>query len=781
MFVRRFKNLKLLLGLCLLGAGAPMSAADANRLPNGREVYRQHCLKCHGKVGEGVKGKYDDALHGDWALEKLARYIDRNMPEDDPDKCDAAQSEAVARYIYESFYSREARAKNSSARVELVRLTNRQYLNAVADVLKQFAADTALIGEERGLRGQYQPRGSMRGLPSIERLDRQVNFDFGSNSPFAGPVATNALASTNAPRRITNDFSMNWRGSILADETGEYEFIVKTPNGARLWVNDEDQPLIDASVASGNLDEHKATIRLIGGRAYPLRLECFKAPRDKTSSVALWWKAPHMAARLIPARNLTPVRVTPTFVVTTPFPPDDSSVGYERGVSISKAWDEATTHSALEAANYVVKNLDRLSRSKPGDTNRSVKVEAFCQQFLAAAFRRPLSEEQKRLFVGVPFKNAKNEEDAVTRVVLLGLKSPRFLYLGLDEREPDAFAVASRLSFGLWDSIPGQSLMKLASEGALRTPEQVSVQARRMLADPRARSKMQYFLQHWLQMNHVEDPSKDAKLYPGFTPEIISDLRTSLNIFLEDVVWSPGSDYRKLLLADYLFVNDRLAEFYGISTEGGDEFVKVKVDAKQRSGVVTHPYLLSVFSYQKSTSPIHRGVFLTRNIIGRTLKSPAMAMTFKDSDFAPNLTMREKVAELTRPEACQGCHSVINPLGFSLEHFDAVGRYRTRENGKPIDATSDYMTDSGETVRLAGGRDVAEFAVGSQHAQNGFIEQLFHSVVKQPMLAYGSETVDRLRASFVASEFNIQKLLVDIATVSALHGTDKSRALGNKK
>src|SRR5207247_3185415 len=133
--------------------------------------------------------------------------------------------------------------------------------------------------------------------------------------------------------------------------------------------------------------------------------------------------------------------------------------------------------------------------------------------------------------------------------------------------------------------------------------------------------------------------------------------------------------------------------------------------------------LLSVFAYHKSSSPIHRGVFLTRNIVGRALKPPPMAIQFMDDRFDPSLTMREKVAELTRPATCQGCHSVINPLGFSLEHYDAVGRFRARENGRPINAVSEYTTDDGATVQLAGARDLAEFAARSEQAQNAFIEQ----------------------------------------------------------
>ncbi|HEU0008346.1 MAG TPA: DUF1592 domain-containing protein [Verrucomicrobiae bacterium] len=751
--------------LPLLGLWLAQSHLDAAERPlSGQLIYKQLCAKCHGKNGGGVKGKYDDALHGDWSLEKLTRYIAKNMPDDAPEKCVGEDAAEVARYIHDAFYSPEARARNHPPRVELTRLTNRQYVHTIADLIKSFGPSDDPPGQERGLRGNYRPR-TRKGeeeRKSFDRVDRQVSYTFGTNSSDAERLGTG-----------TNEFNITWRGSILTDETGDYEFILKTPNGARLWVNDDDAALIDAGVASSVVTEHKAVLRLLGGRVYPLRLEFFKAPKDKLVSIELLWKPPHGAEQLIPARSLSPVRVSPTFVLATPFPPDDSSVGYERGVAVSKAWDEATTQAAIEVANHLVKHLDRLSDSKPRDTNRAAKVEKFCSEFVAAAFRRPLKPDQKRTFVEKPFRSAPKIEDAVKRVVLLTLKSPHFLYVNLKDGKPDDFQVASSLSFGLWDSLPDAELTKAAVKRALHTAEQIRQQARRMLADPRARAKFQYFLHHWLQMDRVEDVAKDANLFPGFTPEIIADLRTSLNLFLDDVVWSASSDYRRLLLEDELFVNNRLAQFYGVNTNATDDFVKVSLDPRQRCGVVTHPYLLAAFSYPKSTSPIHRGVFLTRNIVGRALKPPPMAVAFKDADFAPNLTMREKIAELTRPQACQGCHSVINPLGFSLEQYDAVGRFRTEEGNRPIDAASEYTTDEGEKVRLRGARDVAEFAAGSEHAHNAFIEQLFHQVVKQPMRAYGAGVPDRLRQSFVASGFNIQQLLVDISTLSALHGIEQ--------
>jgi cytochrome c553 len=761
-----------LLGLALL---LPRISVAAEQ-PDGRAIYRRLCVDCHGKNGEGVKKKYADALHGDWSLEKLTRYIDKNMPDDAPEKCVGADAAAVARYINDAFYSREARARNHPARIDLARLTNRQYVNTVADLLKSFGGADATPGEERGLSGNYRPNnrrgGGNRGgggeRTSFDRTDRQVSFIFDTNNPDAVKLGTIDAKSTNA-------YNITWRGAVLARESGDYEFIVKTPNGTRLWVNNEEEPLIEASVASGAVDEHKAVIRLLGGRAYPLRLEFSKAAKDKKASVDLLWTPPHGVTELIPARQLSPARVSPTYVVTTPFPADDSSVGYERGVSVSKAWDEATTQAAIEVANHVAKNLDRLAGTKPGATNRAAKAEKFLGEFVAAAFRRPLTAEQHKIFVASQFKKTIKLEDSVKRVVLLALKSPRFLYLGLDVNKADDFDVAARLSFGLWDSMPDKDLLAAAAKNELHARDQVKRQTARMLGDARARSKVRAFLHHWLQMDHLDNLSKDDKLFPGFTPDIIADLRTSLNLFLDEVIWNKESDYRRLLLEDDLFVNDRLAKFYGVSTNCEGDFVKVSLDPKERSGVLTHPYLLAAFSYQKTSSPIHRGVFLTRNIVGRSLKPPPMAQTFKDADFAPNLTMREKIAELTRPQACQGCHSVINPLGFSLEHYDAVGRFRTQDGNKPVDAVSDYTTDDGKTVRLTGARDVAEFAVGSEHAQNAFIEQLFHQVVKQPMLAYGVNTPDRLRQSFIASGYNVQKLLEEIVTTSALQGIEKGK------
>jgi hypothetical protein len=129
--------------------------------------------------------------------------------------------------------------------------------------------------------------------------------------------------------------------------------------------------------------------------------------------------------------------------------------------------------------------------------------------------------------------------------------------------------------------------------------------------------------------------------------------------------------------------------------------------------------------------------------------------------------MRQKVTELTKKASCMGCHVTINPLGFALENFDAVGRYRTTDANKPIDPVSEYVTSDGETLKLTGPRDLAKHTAESEDARRGFVRQMFHYMVKQPTLSYGGDTLERLDAQFVANNTNMKKLLIEIATTAA--------------
>jgi cytochrome c5 len=752
-----------------LAALFAVTGARGDETSPGAAIFKKICAECHGPKGEGVPDKYDEPLFGERSIASLAKLIDRTMPDGEPEKVSAEEARQVAEYIYGAFYSPTARARNNPPKHELARLTNRQYRESVADLIGSFRTPMA-PGAGTGLHAEYFSSKGMnkKDKRGFEREDKVLDFDFGEGSP--------------GPDINPEQFSIGWSGSLLAEETGVYEFRIRTPNGARLYLNADlgngdnnrrddsdakrEATLIDAWVSSGEqVREESGRLFLLGGRSYPIRLDYFKY-QEKRGSVRLEWKPPGGGWSVLAAPHLSPARATRVAVVDTAFPADDASLGFERGTSVSKEWQDATTKAAIAVAAEIGARLSRLSDSGRDEPGRVLKLKKFCTAFAERAFRRPLTPEQYEACVEHMFAGDIAPDVAVKRVVLAVLQSPRFLYPDLGER--DDFAIAARLALGLWDSIPDATLADAAGRGELHTPEQVRAQATRMAADPRAKAKLMAFFHEWLGSEKSEDVTKDTKTFPGFDPVLFGDLRESLRLFVENVVWSEKSDYRELLLADYLYVNPRLAKFYHMTSPVTDTFERVYFDPSQRAGIFTHPFLLSTFSYFKSTSPIHRGVFLTRNVLGRTLKPPPMAVEFKEEKFDPSLTMREKVTEVTRKSSCMGCHSTINPLGFALENFDAVGRFRTTENDKPINAATEYESAEGDMVKFTGARDLAKHTATSEAARRGFIRHLFQYAIKETPAVFGSDTLEKLDADFAASGYHVRKLFIESATVAAL-------------
>jgi hypothetical protein len=458
-------------------------------LEAGRELYQLHCARCHGAGGEGVEDYAPEPLQGSHALADLIRIVEETMPEDDPEACTGDAARHVASYIYQAFYVPRATADQPPPRVELARLTVRQYEQSLADLLGTFLGE-AVADDRRGLTARYyNARGFRRDKLVQEREDASVMFDFGQTSP--------------DPERIdAEEFAIQWQGSVIAEDTGDYDFVVVTPNGVRLWVNDMREPLIDAWVVSGDQTEHRGTVRLLGGRVYPLRLDYAKS-KEKSASISLRWHPPGLAEQPIPTRNLWPQGSPTSYVVRTPFPPDDSSVGYERGTRVSKAWNEAKTYAAVEVANAVVENLRAVAGLPDDGADRAARIEQFCRRFAERAFRRPLRAEESECFIDQVFRANEDAEVAAKRSVLLVLLSPRFLYLDFSPTAVDDHQVASRLSYALWDSIPDTQLLDAARRGELRTRDQVMAQARRMVAHPRTRAKLRYFLHHWLNNDNI--------------------------------------------------------------------------------------------------------------------------------------------------------------------------------------------------------------------------------------------------------------------------------------
>jgi hypothetical protein len=204
-------------------------------------------------------------------------------------------------------------------------------------------------------------------------------------------------------------------------------------------------------------------------------------------------------------------------------------------------------------------------------------------------------------------------------------------------------------------------------------------------------------------------------------------------------------------LSDELYFNGRLATIYGAKLPADAPFQKLSFEPTKRSGVLTHPYMMAAYAYTSETSPIHRGVFLARGMLGVGLKPPQEAFTPLSADLHPKLTTRERVELQTKGTNCQSCHAIINPLGFSLEQFDAVGKFRETDHSQPINASGSYQTRSGERKSFAGAKELANFLANSPEAHTAFTEQMFHHLVQQSIRAYGANRGTELTKYFTAA------------------------------
>lgn len=261
--------------------------------------------------------------------------------------------------------------------------------------------------------------------------------------------------------------------------------------------------------------------------------------------------------------------------------------------------------------------------------------------------------------------------------------------------------------------------------------------------------------------------NKSTEHFPGFDAATATDLRMSLELSLEDLVASDDCDFRRLFLADRMFLNGRLSKIYGGNLKDDAPFQLVAIDGEHRAGILTHPYLMAVFSDATTTSPIRRGVFVSRGVLGRALLPPPDAFVPLAPSLHPDLNTRERVSLQTKDASCQTCHAMINPLGFTLENFDAIGRFRKEEGPKPVDATGEYQPRLGSNVKFNGARELAVYLAQSDEAHTAFVDKLFHFAIQQPIRAYGMETSSQLKKNFSESHFNMRKLLMEIGITAA--------------
>jgi hypothetical protein len=315
------------------------------------------------------------------------------------------------------------------------------------------------------------------------------------------------------------------------------------------------------------------------------------------------------------------------------------------------------------------------------------------------AYRRPIADADLRgpLEIYREARAGGDFEAGVEMALAAVLVSPHFLF----RVEPDPAGVAphtpyrlsdlelaSRLSFFLWSSVPDDELLDEAAAGRLHDPAALERQVRRMLADPRSQALVTNFAAQWLHLRNLDAITPDMRLFPDFDHNLRQAFRRETELFFESVLREDRS-VLDLLRADYTFLNERLARHYGIPHVYGSRFRRVTFDGTgERGGLLRHGSILMVTSYATRTSPVIRGKWILDNLLGVPPPPPLPDVpALDDNTVDGRLSVRSRLAEHRSNRACAACHNLMDPIGLSLEKFDAVGRRRQLEAGQPIDAS----------------------------------------------------------------------------------------------
>ncbi len=463
------------------------------------------------------------------------------------------------------------------------------------------------------------------------------------------------------------------------------------------------------------------------------------------------------------------------------FAPEETAGGFNNNaqlLGVTSLLAEQYKSAAEKLAQAATANLASLLPCDPAADGEPACSEAFIQHFGERAFRRPLSaEELQRFKGGYAWGRANGDFRAGIQVVLEAmLQSPNFLYRpefggAALQQAPDvvrltSWEMASRLSYFLWGSMPDATLLDLARADQLNTPEQIQGQVKRLLTDPRAVARIEDFHTQWLDLDRVASLERDPQVYAGYSATIPQALARETLSFVNEVLWKGDRSLRTLLTAPYTYMNADLARFYGVSGPTGDAFEKVPLDASIYSGLLTQGGLLASHSSALSTSPVQRGKFVREQFLCQALPPPPADIVIRPPDLNPNLTTRERFAQHSADARCASCHHLLDPVGLGFESFDAVGRYRSVENGKPIDASGE-LVNADVAGRFNGAAGLASLLAQSQDVAACMVTQWARYAYGRIETETDACMLQKLRTSFAASNLDILDLVVRLTETDA--------------
>jgi len=369
----------------------------------------------------------------------------------------------------------------------------------------------------------------------------------------------------------------------------------------------------------------------------------------------------------------------------------------ERGIVVV-----AIEAAGSERAGGLVVSVPR----EPTVEARYAAARALVERFARRAFRRPVeAEEVTRLLTlyAAAAADGQSYVEAVKVSLLAVLVSPHFLFRGEFQPEPDnpvavhpvsEIALASRLSYFLWSTMPDEELLGLAERGQLRA--ELDGQVRRMLADPRSRALVESFAGQWLQLRKLDEMRPDPEVYPGFDEELRWAMRRETELFFERILREDRS-VLEFIEADWTYANARLGRHYGWAQVVGEEFVLVDLADSRRGGVLTQGSILTLTSNPTRTSPVKRGKWVLENVLGTPPPPPPPNVPELEETSAAQLrgTLRQRLEQHRADPLCASCHARMDPIGFAFENFDGVGAWRERDGEYAIDPAGRLASGEG--------------------------------------------------------------------------------------
>ncbi|HEU0178314.1 MAG TPA: DUF1592 domain-containing protein [Blastocatellia bacterium] len=664
------------------------SRAQRANTPAQRALIEENCVVCHNQksktAGVSLQGLNFDNVGENAALwERVLRKVRTGqMPPPGAPRPEASEVAAFVKWL-EGALDRAARLDPNPGRPAVHRLNRTEYSNAIRDLLAvDIKPGAALPVDDSGY--GFDNIGEVLTL-SPALLEKYISMAHKVSRLAVGDLEVKPSEERFQPRRmgrserVSDDLPFYSRGGLSFQYyfplDGEYRIRIKTPAN------------VDAGAAA---------------QFYEMRLPIKAGLR--TVGVTF----PREDAKVDPAlpgiRRGGPLAMAPAQMIPLDLWLDGARIKRFE-ISDNTPIEVVTVSGPFNATG----RGETPSRAKifvchPGQGPTRENEEAACAKRILAtltrrAFRRPVTETDLNPLLAF-YERGRRERDfdyGIQSAIEAMLVSPDFLFRV--ERDPKTagsgevyrlndFELATRLSFFLWSSIPDDELLNLAERGKLKNPLVLQQQTRRMLDDPRSQAFVSNFGGQWLQLRNLETIKPDPDLFPGFDEGLRQSFRRETELFFESVLRENRSVF-DLLDANYTFLNQRLAEHYGIRGVYGSQFRRVALNDPNRSGLLGQGSILTVTSYPNRTSVVQRGKWVLENLLGAPPPPPPANVP----DLKPHgkdgrlLSMREQMVAHRANPICASCHARMDPIGFALENYDAIGRWRTKDAGAVIDAS----------------------------------------------------------------------------------------------